>query len=142
MLFNPSRDAARRFFITVWKKYRDNTPLEEIERMTLAILLDHPEYHRYLSDDLLDHDWLPEHGETNPFLHIGMHLAIEEQLSIDQPAGVRELYLSLLKKQSDEHATKHEMMDGLAEMIWQAQRHHTPPDPSLYLDILRKKLAN
>ena len=139
MLFTPSRDEARRFFIGIWKKYQLGQSLADIERLTLAILLDHQEYHRFLKEELLDHDWKPEHGDTNPFLHIGMHLAIEEQLSIDQPAGIRTLYQALLKKNGDVHAAKHEMIDGLAEMIWQAQRHHTAPDPTTYLDILRKK---
>ncbi len=139
MLFTPSRDEARRFFVTVWQKHQTGQALAALERMTLAILLDHPEYQRHLLEDKLDHDWRPEHGETNPFLHIGMHLAIEEQLSIDQPVGVRALYQALCQVLADEHAAKHEMMDGLAEMIWQAQRNHTAPDPAIYLDVLRKK---
>ncbi|SFN17315.1 protein of unknown function [Formivibrio citricus] len=139
MLFTPSRDEARRFFIAVWQKHQTGQPLADLERMTLAILLDHPEYHRYLVEDQVDHDWRPEHGETNPFLHIGMHLAIEEQLSIDQPPGIRPLYQALCQALADEHAARHEMMDGLAEMIWQAQRNRTAPDPAIYLEVLRKK---
>ncbi len=139
MLFTPSRDEARRFFINVWQKHLSGQALADIERMTLAILLDHPEYHRFLHEDLLDHDWRPEHGETNPFLHIGMHLAIEEQISIDQPAGIKALFQSLCQKTGSEHTAKHEMIDGLGEMIWQAQRNNTAPDPMLYLEILRKK---
>lgn len=141
MLFNPSRDEARRFFITTWQKHQAGQNLAGLERITLAILLAHPEYHRYLVEDQLDHDWLPEHGETNPFLHISMHLAVEEQLSIDQPVGVSSLYMALCKAVVDEHAAKHEMMDGLAEMIWQAQRHRTAADPAVYLEILRKKIS-
>jgi len=139
MLFSPSRDEARRFFISVWQKRNAGQPLADIERITLAIMLDHPEYHRYLSEDQIDHDWRPEHGETNPFLHIGMHLAIEEQLSIDQPQGIRALYQTLCEQHGSEHAAKHAMLDGLAEMIWQAQRNHAAPDPQVYLEILRKK---
>ncbi len=142
MLFTPSRDEARRFFIEVWHKHQSGLVLADIERMTVAILLDHPEYHRFLHEDLIDHDWHPAAGETNPFLHIGMHLAIEEQLSIDQPAGVKTLFLALCQKTGSEHAAKHEMIDGLGEMIWQAQRHNTAPDPLLYLEILRKKAGN
>lgn len=139
MLFTPSREEARRFFIEVWQKHQAGRPLAELERMTLAILLDHPEYHRFLREDLLDHDWRPEHGETNPFLHIGMHLAIEEQISIDQPSGIAALFQALCEKTGDPHTARHEMIDGLAEMIWQAQRQNTAPDPAVYLAILRKK---
>lgn len=140
MLFNPSRDEARRFFIAVWQKYQSQQILADIEKITLSILLDHPEYHAYLSEDAIDRDWNPEHGETNPFLHIGMHLAIEEQVSIDQPAGVRDLCAALTRKLDSAHAARHLMMDGLGEMIWQAQRQQTTPDPAIYLDILRFKL--
>lgn len=140
MLFTPSRDEARRFFILTWQKYHSGQALADIERLTLAILLDHPEYHPFLKEELLDHDWKPEHGDTNPFLHIGMHLAIEEQLSIDQPAGIKALFQALLHKTGDAHTAKHEMIDGLAEMLWQAQRHLTAPDPITYLDILRSRI--
>lgn len=139
-MFNPSRDQARRFFIDVWQKHRSGAPLANIERSTLAILLDHPEYRRHLAEDQIDRDWQPEHGETNPFLHLGMHLAIEEQLSIDQPAGIRALFVALRDKFGDAHAAKHEMMDGLAEMIWQAQRNRSAPDPQVYLEVLRRKV--
>ena len=140
MLFNPGRDEARRFFITVWQKHQAGAPLADLERMTLAILLAHPEYQRHLSEDQVDRDWLPENGETNPFLHIGMHLAIEEQRSIDQPAGVKALFGQLCQLTGSEHEAQHAMMDGLAEMIWQAQRSGVSPDPTVYLDILRRKL--
>ncbi len=139
MLFNPSRDEARRFFIAVWQKHQAGAPLADLERMTLAILLVHPEYHSHLKEDAVDRDWLPEHGATNPFLHIGMHLAIEEQTSIDQPAGVKALFGELCARFGDEHAAQHAMMDGLGEMIWQAQRTGRAPDPAVYLDILRQK---
>ncbi len=141
-MFNPSRDQARRFFIDVWQKHTAGAPLADIERSTLAILLDHPEYHKHLNESGVAHDWRPADGKTNPFLHLGMHLAIEEQLSIDQPAGIRALFVALRDKFGDAHAAKHEMMDGLAEMIWQAQRNRSAPDPQVYLDVLRKKAGN
>ncbi|WP_211251660.1 DUF1841 family protein [Andreprevotia chitinilytica] len=140
MLFNPSRDQARHFFIGSWRKYQAGAPLEDIEKMTVGVLARHPEYHGYLSEDYLDRDWPPEHGETNPFLHISMHLAIEEQLSIDQPAGVKALFGQLCAATGDEHKALHEMMEGLGEMIWQAQRHGHAPSPATYLDVLRERL--
>ncbi|UXY14825.1 DUF1841 family protein [Chitiniphilus purpureus] len=140
MLFNPSRDQARRFFIESWRKHHAQVPLTDLEKITVGVLLRHPEYHPYLHPDYLDRDWPPELGQTNPFLHLSMHLAIEEQLSIDQPPGVRDLYSGLCRKFGDEHAALHAMSEGLAEMIWQAQRHGTPPDPNHYLDVLRALL--
>ncbi|AMC35496.1 DUF1841 family protein [Janthinobacterium sp. B9-8] len=141
MLFNPSRDEARRFFIQAWQKHQANVPLADIEKIIAGILLHHPEYQPILSEEYLDKDWPPEYGETNPFLHISMHLAIEEQISIDQPVGVKALYQQLCEKLSLEHTALHAMMDGLGEMMWQAQRNQTPPDPEVYLEILRFKVG-
>ena len=141
MLFNPTRDEARHFFIEAWRKYQAHEPLTDQEKITAAILERHPEYHGFLSADYVDQDWPVEYGETNPFLHISMHLAIAEQLSIDQPHGIRALHEQLVNAAGDEHAALHWMMEGLGEMLWQAQRYNLPPDPATYLQILRKKAS-
>ncbi|GAB3243282.1 DUF1841 family protein [Chitinimonas naiadis] len=140
-MFNPSRDQARRFLFDTWSKQKQAAPLTDLEKIAMAVLVRHPEYHRIVDapDRYLEQDYLPEFGETNPFLHMNMHLAIEEQLSINQPHGVRELYQSLCEHTGDEHTAQHEMMDCLAEMIWQAQRSGTGPDGNLYLACMRRK---
>lgn len=142
-MFNPSRDEARRFFLETWQKHKASQPLTDLERMTLAVLIDHPEYHRVLDapDRFVDHDWRPEAGETNPFLHFAMHLSIEEQLSIDQPSGIRARIDALAHQHGDRHPALHDAMDGLAEMIWHAQRYRTAPDPARYLHCLDRKLG-
>lgn len=140
-MFNPTRDQARQFFVQTWEKFQKNQALTALETMTLAIIQAHPEYHRWLNPDHIDRDWAPEFGQTNPFLHMSMHLAIDEQLSIDQPAGIRTIYQQLLAQKQDEHEAQHDIMDGLAEMIWHAQRHQTPPDPAIYFAALRRKLG-
>ena len=140
-MFNPSRDQARRFLFDAWAKHKQNAALTDLEKIAVGVLLRHPEYHRIVDhpERYSDQDYLPEFGETNPFLHMNMHLAIEEQLSIDQPHGVRELYRALCVQTGDEHSAQHEMMDCLAEMIWQAQRNGTGPDGGLYLACMRRK---
>ncbi len=140
-MFNPSRDQVRRFFIDVWAKYRENRPLEPLEALALEHILHHPEYHGLLeqAERNLDRDWLPEMGETNPFLHLSMHLSINEQLSIDQPPGVKTRYDRLVSNLGDEHAAQHEVMDCLAEMLWQAQRSGQAPDARAYLECLERK---
>ena len=77
-------------------------------------------------------------GNTNPFLHMSMHIAIKEQLSIDQPSGIKERFNRLQKKNKDEHKTMHQIMECLAEMLWQAQRNQSAPDASIYLECLDK----
>jgi len=140
-MFNPSRDDARRFFFDTWRKYRAQQPLEGLETTVLDTLLAHPEYHALLDQPgrYMERDYPPEFGETNPFLHLSMHLAIAEQLGIDQPPGIRAHYQALLEKTGDAMHAQHEIMDCLAEMIWQAQRHATAFDPLIYFACLDKK---
>lgn len=142
-MFNPTRDQARRFLFDTWAKQKQAAPLTDLEKVALAVLARHPEYHAIVDapERYLERDYLPEFGETNPFLHMNMHLAIEEQLSIDQPHGVRALYQALCTHTGDEHAAQHEMMDCLVEMIWQAQRSGRGPDGHLYLACMKKKVG-
>ena len=140
-MFDPSRDQARDFFFDVWAKSRASSPLTALEGIALSIVMEHPEYHSVLGDPdrYRDRDWKPEGGETNPFLHLSMHLAIEEQLSIDQPPGIRAAVQALARRRDSEHDARHDVMDCLAEMIWQAQRHGSGFDNAAYLACLAKK---
>lgn len=140
-MFNPNRDEARRFLFDAWRKHRERSILTDLEALAIDHILNHPEYHALLEDPEahLDRDWLPEQGETNPFLHLMLHLSISEQLSIDQPPGIRGYYLKLAHRLGDEHRTQHEVMDCLAETIWQSQRSGLPPDGAAYLACLEKK---
>lgn len=138
MLFNPSRDEARQFFIDVWKKHLDHVPLTPLESLTLDVIGLHPEYHGVLeqAEQALGRDFTPESGDTNPFLHLMLHVSIREQLSIDQPPGVRREYQRITQSLQDEHAAEHALMECLGEMLWRAQRYGTPPDPAVYFSCL------
>jgi hypothetical protein len=140
-MFNPTRDQARQFLFDLWAKHQAQAPLTALESMALAVILRHPEYHAMLDDRerYLERDWKPEGGETNPFLHLQMHLAIEEQVSIDQPPGIRAAVQALARRHDSEHDAHHDVMDCLAEVIWNAQRHGTAFDNASYLDCLARK---
>jgi hypothetical protein len=109
----------------------------------VEIIVRHPEYHPLLGqpDRYRDRDWPPELGETNPFLHLSMHLSIAEQLSIDQPPGIRAAYEKLRTRLGDEHAAQHAVMDCLGEMLWRSQRDGLPPDGAAYLDCIERRLS-
>lgn len=143
-MFNPSRDQVRQFFFDVWAKYRAGQPLAGAEQPALDAVLAHPEYHALLEqpERYRDHDWLPEGGETNPFLHLSMHLAVSEQLSVDQPPGIRERYAAFLVQYGNAMDAQHAVMDCLGEMIWQVQRHQTPFDSAAYLACLDRRLGH
>ena len=139
-MFNPSRDQAREFLFDLWAKWRARQPLTALETLALDVVLEHPEYHAVLEDRerYLDRDWKPEGGETNPFLHLAMHLAIEEQRSIDQPPGIRAAIEALERRRGSAHEARHDVMDCLAEVVWNAQRHGAAFDNDAYVECVRK----
>ena len=140
-MFQPTRDEARGFFFDTWEKYRRGEPLQGLERIALHVISLHPEYHPLLEqrERYQDRDYRPETGEMNPFLHLALHLAVEEQLAIDQPRGIAALHQRLLEKTRSEHDAKHLVLECLGETIWHAQREGAPPDKSVYLDCLERK---
>ncbi|MHB1678312.1 MAG: DUF1841 family protein [Sulfuriferula sp.] len=142
-MFNPSRPDARLFYFETWRKYLQKLPLAGAELNAVAIILDHPEYHDLLNqaERYATQDYPPESGNTNPFLHLSMHLAIQEQLAINQPYDIRHYYQRLLNRYQSASLAQHEMMDCLGEMIWQAQRQHNEFDPAIYFTCLDKKLS-
>lgn len=141
MLYSNSRTDIRQTFFDVWRKLQQDAPLTALETIVGEVIHLHPEYHSLLEDPdkSLDRDWRPEGGETNPFLHMGMHIAIREQLSIDRPAGIKAAYNALLKHTGDPHAAEHEMLECLGEALWLAQREGRLPDEQAYLANLQAR---
>ena len=141
-MFTPSRDEVRHFFFTTWRKYRSASPFEGLEKTALDILLLHPEYHPLLDqpEKNLHRDYTPEAGAENPFLHLSLHLAVAEQLSIDQPPGITRLYRQLLARCANEHEALHHLLECLGETIWEAQRKKMAPDQDAYLERIRLRV--
>jgi len=142
-MFGQDRDQTRQVFINAWQKQQDNKPLEPLEEIIVTIISQHPEYHGILtnSDKALGAEYLPENGETNPFLHMGMHIAIHEQLSTDRPSGIAVIFQQLVMQAGDPHHAEHQVMDCLGEMLWQAQRDQRMPDEQAYIGCLQKLLG-
>lgn len=140
-MFNPTRDQVRQFFFEAWRKHRNGLPLVGLETTAADLVLAHPEYHTMLDDPerYLNREWTPEDGQTNPFLHLSMHLAIAEQRSIDQPPGIRAALLQLAQRLGDGHEAEHAAMECLGEMMWRAQRTGTQPDVAGYLECLARR---
>ncbi len=140
-MFNISQEEVRRYFSSVWQS-RCSQTLEAQQKRVLTVILEHPEYQYILEniEQYLDHQWLPEDGYSNPFLHMSLHLSLQEQCSINQPEGMTTIYQAMIKKYQDTHSAEHMMMDALTEMIWQAQQNHNGFDVNLYITLLRQKL--
>jgi hypothetical protein len=138
-MFVDNRDDARKFFIEVRQKYLNNEALERLEGLILDVILSHPEYHELLDKgfEAIVGDYFPEQGTVNPFLHMGMHIAIKEQIQTDRPSGIRAECEALLIKYGDLHKMEHEVMNCLGESLWLAQRNSCMPDERAYLENIK-----
>lgn len=138
-MFGSDRNTLRQFYQTSWQKALQNQSLTELEKQVATVIHEHPEYQKWVtSERSIEKDWQPEQGETNPFLHMGMHLALREQVATDRPTGIARRYLLLCQQTQDPLAAEHLMMECLAEVIWQSQKQQQPPNEAEYLDCLTK----
>lgn len=137
-MFNPTREQVRQFFSEAWQKHQNKGVLTPLELIAMDWVHEHPEYHELLSDpDAVNADYSVEQGQTNPFLHLSMHLAIHEQVSIDQPPGIKAAYNRLIAQMTP-HEAAHRIMDALGEIIWEAQRLNQPLDNERYLELINR----
>lgn len=137
MIFGQDRNELRRMYADAWRKYSEKLPLSPLESQIATVIADHPEYEAAVTGDL-DKDFTVEGEQTNPFLHMGLHLGIREQVATNRPAGIKAVFEQLAARLGDAHPAEHQMIDCLAETLWEAQRSQQPPDELQYLESLRK----
>ena len=135
MIFSQDRDSLRKMYVDAWDKQMAGQPMSALESQIATVVGEHPEYHAALAAENLEEDYLPEGGRTNPFLHMGLHLAIREQVATNRPAGIRDVHVGLCNRHGDAHAAEHIMIDALAETLWEAQGQQ--PDEGRYIERLR-----
>jgi hypothetical protein len=140
-MFQPSQNDVRRFFCATHQRQQAGLPLEPMQALAARWVDEHPEYHADLADidAALAAVYTVDEGRTNPFLHLSMHLSIEEQIAIDQPTGIRQAVALLAQRKQSLHSAHHEVMECLGEMIWASQRSGLPPDGQAYLEAVRKR---
>jgi Domain of unknown function (DUF1841) len=135
-----NRDQLRRMYLEVWRKFTRREQLEPLEAQVAAVIAEHPEYVPWLEseDKALAAEFTPEGGQQNPFLHMGLHLAIREQVATNRPAGIASIHEALSKRMGGAHAAEHAMLEPLAQTLWEGQRSGRTPDEQVYLEKLRK----
>ena len=140
MIYSQDRNKIRQQYLDVWKKALNNEPLEPLEALIADVIREHPEYHPLMNnaDAAIESEFYPEHGTTNPFLHMGMHIALREQVGTDRPAGIADITRKLLLRYQDSHEMEHHMMESLGKSLWEAQRNNTAPDEQAYMEWLRE----
>ena len=136
-----SRDQLRAAYIEAWRKRRAGLPMQPLEMQIADVVELHPEYQRALEDpdSVLDRDYSPEGGQSNPFLHMGLHLAVRDQLATDRPPGIRQAFQQLVGRMGNPHDAEHELIECLAETLWEAQRSGMPPDEMAYLGRVTRR---
>lgn len=139
-MFGNDRTQIRRYYLETWQRYCRHEPLDTLGMQIAAAISEHPEYHAFLSAPLevTDQDFGPEDGQGNPFLHLGMHLAIREQVATDRPQGIAEAHRKLAQRLGDAHAAEHHLMECLGTALWEAQRSGALPDERAYLECVQK----
>lgn len=140
-MFGNDRESMRRFFAETWRKAQADESLEGMERVVAGVIAEHPEYQPLLApgnESVMQRDYTPEDGQTNPFLHMGLHIALREQAGADRPPGIHALIEQLAAHQGDRHAAEHELMEPLGETLWRAQRDGVPPDEHAYIEAVRR----
>ena len=134
----------RQLFFLSWQKYLQNQVLLPLEKQIVDVIISHPEYHTLLEALTPQHEqaYFPELGQSNPFLHMGLHLVIRDQMATDSPLGFSTIYQQLVNKYADRIVVEHLIMEHLAECLWQAQRSQRLPDNTSYLRACRQLLDN
>jgi hypothetical protein len=138
MIFGQDRSELRRMYRDAWRKARDGGVLSPLESQIAQVIADHPEYQATVLDGDLDQPFAPDEGGTNPFLHLGLHLALRDQVATDRPPGIRQAFTDIRARAGDRLAAEHRAIDCLAETLWEAQRANGLPDEQAYLEKLRR----
>ncbi|MBF0218269.1 MAG: DUF1841 family protein [Gammaproteobacteria bacterium] len=135
-----NRQAQRRFYFESWQGAQRGEPLTPLQQQVVAVVALHPEYHAIIAggEALLEAEFPPEQGQSNPYLHMGLHLALQDQIRTDKPPGVAQIYAQLQQRLQGDHAAEHLMLEVLAETLWQQQRSGVAIEPLLYLERLRQ----
>lgn len=141
-MFGNDRTALRQVFVEAWRKYQSRLPLEPLEALVADVVAAHPEYHALLTNAELDQEYTPERGETNPFLHMALHVSLREQLTSDRPPGIAAVIRQLARQKGDLHQAEHLLLECLGRVLWEAQRNNRLPDEAAYLECAKKWLRS
>ena len=133
-----SRDQLREMYRSAWRKFKGQHTLSPLDKQLVSVVSEHPEYHVIVESAAADiANYSPRGGQLNPWLHMGLHLAIREQVATNRPAGIAGLHAQLARQAGSAHEAEHRMLEVLAQQMWDAQRAGTPPDENVYLERLR-----
>lgn len=135
MIFGEDRQAIRMAYRDAWRKRCEQQVLSPLEAQIADVIDEHPEFQALLSASEADID--ANFPGVNPFLHMGLHLAVRDQVKMDRPAGIRAIFADLLRRHGNPHDAEHRMFDALGETLAEAQQRGAA-DEARYLERLRR----
>jgi hypothetical protein len=138
VIFGQDRDELRRMYREAWRRFRASEVLTPLQAQIANVVGEHPEYQGVIESTSTTTEFMPEGGQSNPYLHMGLHLAIREQVATDRPSGIRDVFERLAASTGDAHGAEHRMLECLAESLWEAQRDSSMPDEAAYLEKLKQ----
>ncbi len=141
MIFGTDRNELRQMYVDAWRKFSAGEAMSPLESQIAQVIQDHPEYQPAMTAETLEETYTPEGGKTNPFLHMGLHLALREQIATNRPQGITNVFESLQNKIGDRHTAEHQALDCLAETMWVAQNNNMAPDEQAYLESLKRLIG-
>ncbi|WP_115703087.1 DUF1841 family protein [Legionella sainthelensi] len=138
MFYGDTIQETRQMFFSSWEKFQQKKLLSPLENEIVQVILAHPEYHKTLENQnkFQQQSYFPEQGQPNPFLHMGLHLAVREQVTTNRPIGISAVFTKLMQKYNDPLVVEHLLMEQLAEFLWLSQKNNLPPDEADYLRAL------
>jgi len=136
VIFGSDRFELRQMYVDAWRKSCTGEILSPLESQIAQVIQDHPEYQPAMTADTLEESYSAEDGQTNPFLHMGLHLAVREQVATNRPQGIADVFEQLYAKHGDRLTAEHLVLDCLAEALWTAQNNNAAPDEQAYLERL------
>jgi hypothetical protein len=133
----------RSAYVSAWRKAQAGDTLTPLEAQIAQVVAEHPEYQALIEgpDVVLEARFTPESGAESPFLHLGLHLALREQVSTDRPAGIARIHTLLSARLGSLHEAEHRMFESLGETLWEATRTGKAPDEGVYLERLRRLIG-
>lgn len=137
-MFSQDREQLRQFYYQTWNKYKKNQLLAPLERQIVACLLQHPEYHV-----IIEHPQqyqAQNFQENNPFLHLSLHIALQEQMSTDRPCGIKAIYQQIVRQTGNQHTAEHQMMQVLERSLSLFFQDNSITHERIYLSALQQLL--
>ena len=91
---------AREMYRSAWRKFKGQHTLSPLDKQIVAVISEHPEYRVIIESAAADlANYSPRSGQLNPWLHMGLHLAIRD-LDVGAALEVGDQLLRLLEDEA------------------------------------------